>query len=197
MTARRWLNTARQALSIRAHTMYSPTPSLVSQHLSTIPAEWTSVFLLSNSIPVEFLEQLLLIINDQCPSSIGTFSASPPQIEPCISIATFSGPSRGSSAGDASGIGKDRTDAPLKTFHTPMSGRADPEVGRWQRPREVQNEDLKGMRVGEMGSVGGQEGWAGIWKPEEGIERIPELEGSTSVFPPHSSTCSQNVRAAQ
>ena len=171
MTARRWLHTARQTLSIRSHTIYSPTASVLSQHLSDLPTESSSVFLLSNTLPVDHLEPLISEINEHCPTSIGSFSACQAQTEPCISIATFSCPARCSDTGGGN-------DAAIKTFYTPLSGRADPEVGRWHRPRELQTEDLKGTEVGEMGQVGGEAGWAGVWKAEEGIERIPELEGS-------------------
>ena len=147
-----------QGLKVRASTIYSPTEAALTQYLqrSTIAKSSSTLFLLSTSLASSALEPFLSILHAHCPSSIGSFSSSPPDSEPFLSIATF--------------------DDAASTFQTNLTGRGDPEVGRWHRPRELESEDLKGTRVGEMDEIGEQDGWAAMWKAEEAVERIPQLD---------------------
>jgi len=152
-------STSKRQLSTRAHTLYSPTPELLERHLADVPqsAHSASVYLLSTSLPTNLLQPLLSALQHALPNSIGSFSTSPPGVEPSLAIATF--------------------DTGL-TFRTNLSGRPKAEVGRYQRPGSAAQEgDTRGSVVGEVEDIRREEGWAGMWKGETETTAIDELQG--------------------
>ncbi|ORX38487.1 hypothetical protein BD324DRAFT_621048 [Kockovaella imperatae] len=158
MILRRLLHGSRPP-SIRSSTIFSPNETVLKEVLDHLGSRNSTIlFLLSTSLPTSSLEPFLRVLNSHCPSSIGSFSIAAPGQAPSISIASFSS---GSS-----------------TFQTSLSGRSDPEVGRWHRPRKVEREDLKGLDVGEITAIESQDGWAGVWNAEKDVSTIPELEHS-------------------
>jgi len=56
------------------------------------------------------------------------------------------------------------------------------EVGRWQRPKEESLGDMKGREEGGIEDIWGREGWAGVWKEDESVGRIEELNGFKYVL---------------
>ena len=147
----------RRHLSVRAHTLFNPTPELLEQHLSSAPASpgSVSVYLLSTSLPASSLQPLLTTLQDKLPASIGSFLSSPPGSEASLAIATFD---RGA------------------VFRTSLTGRPAAQVGRYQRPGPVWEEDTKGDTVGEIEAVRGEEGWDGLWRSGGDVPRIEEME---------------------
>ncbi|WRT68443.1 uncharacterized protein IL334_005419 [Kwoniella shivajii] len=154
------LKAAHRGLRTRAQTFFSPTPEYVRSRLRSPPSsESTSVFLLSTSL--QELPELLPILQQHTPNNIGSFSVTAPGTEATLSVATFS---------------KDD----VHIFRSKSSGRPPAEVGRFQRPetqRIQREEDMKGTGQGEAEATLAGEGWAGMWKGELSVERIPELEG--------------------
>ncbi|WVF72838.1 hypothetical protein IAT40_007656 [Kwoniella sp. CBS 6097] len=152
---------SKRAVHTQAYTYYSPTLDFLETHLAqqSIEADSTSVFLLSTSLPN--LPQHLSTLQKHFPSYIGSFSVTPPDHEPTISLATFS-------------------QADIRIFRCELTGRPPAEVGRFQRPEQQRTkraEDLKGSGQGEVEDALIGQGWAGLWKSENPVERIPDLEG--------------------
>lgn len=148
---------SRRYLSVRAHTLFSPTPELLDKHLSSHTHSPTSVsvYLLSTSLPASALQPLISALQSRLPASIGSFLSSPPGTEASLAIATFE---RGA------------------TFRTALSGRPAAQVGKYQRPGPVLGEDRKGDKVGEIDEVKGEEGWDGLWRSGGEVPRIEEIE---------------------
>jgi hypothetical protein len=120
------------SLHTRAHTIYSPTTSHLDEFLSDHPSSDPSLYVLSTSLPSDFLSPLLSLLQKHLPSSIGSFSLSPPNHEPSLSILSFSG-------------------AKSRIFRSSLTGRQPVEVGRWQRPRGENVGDTKGREEGGIG----------------------------------------------
>ncbi|OCF37967.1 hypothetical protein I317_03928 [Kwoniella heveanensis CBS 569] len=151
---------ANRSLYTQACTFYSPSPQFLQAHLAqqTKKPDSTSVFLLSTSLPD--LPQHLSVLQKHLPSYIGSFSIAPPDHEPTISLATFS-------------------DGELRVFRSELTGRPPAEVGRFQRPEQQRTkraEDLKGLGQGEVEDALIGQGWAGLWRSENPVQRIPDLE---------------------
>ena len=140
-------------LHTRLHTFYSPTPESLSTHLSTIPAESTTLYLLSTSLPN--LPELSDVLRS--PNTLGSFQTSP---TPCISIASFM-PEPGEE---------------IRIFRSELVGRPDPEVGRWQRLGSKRAEDERGLE-GSLGDEVSHRGWEGVWEEGKRDERVEGLEG--------------------
>lgn len=148
--------------STTAHTLFNPSADSLTAHLSNHPPSPSSplLYLLSTSIPSHHLNALIPTLQ-AIPNSIGSFSISPPNTEPTLSLATFSG-------GGA------------RTFRTDLVGRPGAEVGRWQRPLPGGRweEDRKGSVEGDLaGLKPGGGGWDEVWRAERGVDRLQELEG--------------------
>jgi hypothetical protein len=146
----------RRLFSVKAHTLYSPTPAQVEQYLGdSLSSTSATAYLLSTSIDPSRLQSLISPL--QSISSIGSFSSPLPGQEPSLSIVTFD-----------KGV----------TFQTDLSGRPPVEVGRFKRPGQgLRNDDLKGTQIGEGEAIRKEEGWAGLWKGEAETSNIPELSG--------------------
>ena len=150
------LRPSHRHLTTHAHTLYSPTPELLEKHLSTIPLtpSSVSVYLLSTSLPASSLQPLLSTLQDRLPASIGSFSSSPPGSEASLAIATFE---RGA------------------TFRTELSGRPAAQVGRYQRPGPVWEDDKKGDQVGDIEKIMGADNWGEVFRSSE-LPKIEEIE---------------------
>lgn len=147
-----------------AHTLLHPTPSSLTSYLSSHPPSPSSplMYLLSTSIPPSILSPLMTTLQS-IPNSIGSFSNSPPNSGPSLSIASFNGG---------------------RTIRTGKTGRPGAEVGKWQRPNPTPEgrwgEDRKGGIEGDLGmrrEMGEGGGWEEVWRAELEVDRIPELEG--------------------
>ncbi|WVQ74964.1 hypothetical protein IAR50_004572 [Cryptococcus sp. DSM 104548] len=150
----------RRGIHTSTHTFYSPTPAFLRDHLTShpVPPDSTSVFLLSTSL--SDLPAHLAAVQSVSSQSIGSFCVSPPGSEPTLSLATI-------------------WDADIRLFKSELSGRAPAEVGRFQRPerqRKARSEDLRGSTQSDVEETFGQ-GWESIWKGEDGVGRIADLEG--------------------
>ncbi|WVR00037.1 hypothetical protein IAU59_007179 [Kwoniella sp. CBS 9459] len=163
-SARSWIRPSKRLLHTQAYTYYSPTTELLETHLAqqSIKPDSTSVFLLSTSL--QNLPRHLSALQKHLPSYIGSFSITPSDHEPTISLATFSG----------------AADGEVRIFRSELTGRPPAEVGRFQRPEQQRTkraEDLKGSGQGEVEDALIGQGWAGLWRSENAVERIPDLEG--------------------
>jgi hypothetical protein len=168
MLARKLTSPARRSIHTTAQTIYSPTPTFLETYLTSNRPHGTSssLYLLSTSISPSTLSPLLKTIQSYLPNSVGSFSLPPsPDSESSLSILTIS-------------------NTKSRTFRSGLTGRPAVEVGRWQRPKGESLGDTKGREEGGIEDVWGKEGWAGVWKEGEGLERIDELEGFKWVFLP-------------
>lgn len=148
---------SRRCFHCRAHTLYSPTPTSLQSFLSCNPVSSTSTTLYVLSTSLTHLPDLLSSLQRHLPSSIGSFSSSPPNSPPSLSIATF----------DHGQI-----------FRSDLSGRPPAEVGHWQRAsHEGYAEDRKGSEAGDVEATRKEEGWAGLWRGETEVGPITDLEG--------------------
>lgn len=139
----------RYSSSIKTSTLFSPTPTFLADHLSSIPPN--SLTLYSVSTTLSSLPELLPHLQS-LPNSIGSFSHPPlTSPEPYISLAHFPGG---------------------KLFHTALTGRRPVEVGRWHRPHPagIGREDMKGGEMGDLDGVRdtGLGGWGEAWEADAG-----------------------------
>jgi hypothetical protein len=120
------------------------------------PTQSSSLYLLSTSIPPSHLSPILASLQKHLSSSVGAFCTSSPGGPSSLSFVTF---------------------PEARTWRSELSGRPPPEVGRWHRPREETVDDRKGRSEGEGLHVQETKGWDGLWEPDTGSERIPDLDG--------------------
>ncbi|KGB79526.1 hypothetical protein CNBG_5364 [Cryptococcus deuterogattii R265] len=160
MLPKSFVSLARRGLHSKTRTFYSPTPDFLHEHLArdSLPEGSVSLFMLSTSL--SNLPGHLSVLQAAFPTSIGSFSVSPPGSEPTVSLATFWGTG-------------------IKIFRSDLTGRAPAEVGRFQRPERQRNsrsEDRRGSTSRDVDAAFGQ-GWEKLWNGEVEGDRIPELEG--------------------
>ena len=146
----------RRCLHTQLSTIYSPTPSFLTSHLSNLPPTALTLYLLSTTLP--HLPALSSVLRD-LPNSVGSFHTTPN--EPSIALASF--------IPDAPGE--------VKLFRSELVGRPPVEVGRWQRPSTQRGPDDERGRGGELVQELSEGGWDAVWEERQGSERIPELEG--------------------
>lgn len=125
------------------HTVHYPTPEAVS---SLIPRDTTVFFSLSATLDADSLSRILATIPNR---SAGGFHISE---TPSIAL-TILQPEEGER---------------LQTWYSSSSGRAPPQVGKWQRLGTSWTEDKRGSTIGELEKVLDGDGWEGVWRTEDG-----------------------------
>ncbi|KAK4688819.1 hypothetical protein P7C73_g1290, partial [Tremellales sp. Uapishka_1] len=154
---------SRRTLTTQAYTLLSPTPASLQQHLALHPPHpsSTTLYLLSTSLPPASLPRILTTLQ-ATPRSVGSFSSTPPNAPPSISLLTLI-----------------PDNEEIKVIYTAKSGRRPNEVGRYQRVNQPASsvEELKGTNAGDMERAKREgEGWSGLWK-EDDAGLVDELKG--------------------
>ena len=202
VAARKQLPASRRDLHTTLHTIRHPSPTAITEHLSSLSLSNTTVGFYLLHPELKDISTILSTVQKglgSCRTTFGSFAQSARIAQtvngststgaPFVTIATFTPTS---------------STEKLVPFRSSLTGRPPASVGRYHRPNprnptpsdpfgtsssgeEIRNEDRKGQEVGEvervlMGSLGYEKGesigWEGLWRAErlEGMDG-PDAQG--------------------